>query len=56
MVSLTSWSHSRLQLLLLRLEEEVSLNPERFPGYQGRRLTYSDVVNLLYERMVSDGT
>ena len=55
MISLTPWAHTRLHKLLLKLEGEISCDPERFPGYTGRRLTFSDVINLLYERTVNDG-
>lgn len=49
MVSLTPTAHANLKRLLLALEKEIERNPSAHPGYADRRLTFSDVINLINE-------
>ena len=47
MVRLTGWAFSRLDRAYLRFCQEIESNPERWPAYAGRSITYSDVIVLL---------
>lgn len=49
-ISVSPYCHTRLQAMMARLRAETRIHPERYTGYVGRRLTYSDLLNLLYER------
>jgi hypothetical protein len=51
MVSLSCLAVERLKRLRDQLECEIDKNPGMYPGYEDRRLTYSDVINLIFERV-----
>lgn len=51
MVALSTWAFIRLQKLRASINEAVQNDPAKYPGYGGRYLGMSDIINLLYERV-----
>jgi hypothetical protein len=52
MMRVTSWAHHLLSRELDRLRSDVESHPERYPALASRRVTFSDLIVALCERIV----
>lgn len=50
-IRLTLWARKQLNIVAAKVQRTVAENPHLFPGYAGRKLTLSDVICILAERL-----
>lgn len=53
-VRLNSWARSRLEKVFKAFLKAIKANPDKYPSLQGRRITMSDVIILMCERIEAD--